>query len=110
MPQAHIPQKICFTGSPDAPVLLSAGKDSVQSSTSGQLVAALAVDGNTSSAYGSCATTLSQGAQYWQVDLGDTYQIANVTVINRYCVFAPTSTPDWLVCLCLMFVLVSDQQ
>ncbi|KAL0046921.1 hypothetical protein WJX82_001759 [Trebouxia sp. C0006] len=70
-------------GSPDAPVLLSAGKDSVQSSTSGQLVAALAVDGNTSSAYGSCATTLSQGAQYWQVDLGDTYQIANVTVINR---------------------------
>lgn len=82
-----------FTGSPDAPVLVSAGKDSVQSSTSGQLVAALAVDGNTSSIYGSCATTLSQGAQYWQVDLGDTYQIANVTVINRYCVFASTFTP-----------------
>ncbi|KAL0029215.1 hypothetical protein WJX79_003816 [Trebouxia sp. C0005] len=70
-------------GSPDAPVLVSAGKDSVQSSTSGELVSALAVDGNTSSAYGSCATTLSQGAQYWQVDLGDNYQIANVTVINR---------------------------
>ena len=111
MPQSHTPSKICFTGSPDAPALLSAGKDSVQSSTSGQLVSALAVDGNTSSAYGSCATTLSQGAQYWQVDLGDTYQIANVTVINRYCVFASSnSTPVLASVLCLMFVLLSDQQ
>lgn len=79
-------------------MLLSAGKSTVQSSTSGQLVAALAVDGNTSSAYESCATTLSQGAQYWQVDLGDTYQMVNITVINRYllnsCAPACTSQND----------------
>ena len=74
-------------------MLVSAGKDSVQSSTSGELVSALAVDGNTSSAYGSCTTTLSQGAQYWQVDLGDNYQIANVTVINRYCMLASIFIP-----------------
>ncbi len=64
-------------------MLLSAGKDSVQSSTSGQLVAALAVDGNVSSEANACATTSPRGAQYWQVDLGDTYQMVNVTVINR---------------------------
>ena len=70
-------------GSAEAPALLSAGKDTMQSSTSGQLLAALAVDGSTSSQADSCATTLSQGAQYWQVDLGDTFQIVNVAVFNR---------------------------
>ena len=76
-------------------MLLSAGKDSVQSTTTGQLAAALAVDGDTSSEADACATTQTQGAQYWQVDLGDTYQIVNVTVINR---FGLPSSPQLAAC------------
>lgn len=71
-------------GSADAPVLLSAGKSTVQSSTEGSQSSDLAVDGSTSSQADTCASSLRQGAQYWQVDLGDTYQIVNVTVINRW--------------------------
>ena len=70
-------------GSPEAPVLLSAGKASKQSSTAGALSAGLANDGDSSSQASMCATTGSTGSQYWQVDLGDIYQIVNVTVVNR---------------------------
>ena len=80
--------RLC-AGSPDAPVLLSAGKDSKQSSTAGALAAGLANDGDSSSQADMCATTGNQSSQYWQVDLGDVYQIVNVTVLNRY--------PVWLV-------------
>ena len=65
-------------------MLLSAGKPSVQSSTEGSQSSDLAVDGSTSSQANTCATSAKQGAQYWQVDLGETYQIVNVTVINRW--------------------------
>lgn len=74
---------VWVAGSADAPVVVSAGKNTAQTSTTGSLTSDLAVDGSTSSAGGSCATTLPQGAQYWQVDLGDTFQIVNVTVVNR---------------------------
>lgn len=70
-------------GSPDAPVLVSAGKVTAQSSTFGSLASDLAVDGSSSSQADTCATSMPQGAQSWQVDLGDTFQIVNVTVINR---------------------------
>lgn len=70
-------------GSADAPVLLSAGKRTVQSSTEGSQSSDLAVDGSSSSQADTCATSLKQGAQYWQIDLAETFQIVNVTVINR---------------------------
>ena len=70
-------------GSADAPELLSAGKPTVQSSTEGSQSSDLAVDGSSSSQADMCATSLKQGAQYWQVDLAETYQIVNVTVVNR---------------------------
>ncbi|KAL3162526.1 hypothetical protein ABBQ32_010182 [Trebouxia sp. C0010 RCD-2024] len=70
-------------GSPDAPVLVSAGKATAQSSTFSSLTSDLAVDGSSSSQADTCATSMPQGAQSWEVDLGDTFQIVNVTVINR---------------------------
>lgn len=73
----------CHAGTPEAPVLLSAGKDSKQSSTSGALSAGLANDGISSSQASMCATTNNQGSQYWQVDLGDLFRIVNVTLLNR---------------------------
>lgn len=84
-------QESCLcAGSPEAPVLLSAGKDSKQSSTAGGLAAGLANDGDSSSQADTCATTGNQSSQYWQVDLGDVYQIVNVTVLNRCLVWLVT--------------------
>lgn len=64
--------------------MLSAGKTSKQSSTAGGLSAGLANDGDSSSQASMCATTGNTGSQHWQVDLGDIYQITNVTVVNRF--------------------------
>lgn len=66
-------------GSPDAPVLVSAGKVTAQRSTYASQTSDLAVDGQSDT----CAVSMPQGAQSWQVDLGDAFQIVNVTVINR---------------------------
>ena len=70
-------------GSAEAPVVVSAGKATAQRSTFNSQGSDLAVDGSSSSQADTCATSLPQGAQSWQVDLGDTFQIVNVTVINR---------------------------
>eukprot|EP00891_Asterochloris_glomerata_P005398 jgi/Astpho2/5398/fgenesh1_pg.00076_%23_6_t len=70
-------------GSPEAPALLSVGKPSLQSSTAGSQGAGLANDGSLYTNASQCSSTQTAGAQYWQVDLGNTFQLVNISVLNR---------------------------
>ncbi|WP_158501608.1 discoidin domain-containing protein [Vitiosangium sp. GDMCC 1.1324] len=61
------------------------GKPATQSSTYGTAPASRAVDGNTEGQLGagSVTHTNNDAAAWWQVDLGDTYDITEVRVWNR---------------------------
>lgn len=74
----------CTAGSPEAPALLSVGKPSLQSSTAGSQGAGLANDGSLYTNASQCSSTQTAGAQYWQVDLGNTFQLVNISVLNRW--------------------------
>lgn len=70
-------------GSPAEPALLSAGKPSDQSSTDGTQTAALASDGNSATDNSLCSATGTGGGQFWEVNLGGSFQLVNVTVLGR---------------------------
>eukprot|EP00960_Hanusia_phi_P026944 746547-Hanusia_phi.AAC.5 len=75
------------------PTLVSLNKHASQSSTLGTGVAALAVDGNTSGYYSdtwanSVTLTNSDDEAWWQVDLGQSYVIRNMTIYNRLDAFS----------------------
>jgi MSHA biogenesis protein MshQ len=65
--------------------LVSQGKTATQSSTSYSGAASRAVDGNTSGVYGNGSVTATgvETQPWWQVDVGQTYGITQVTLWNR---------------------------
>lgn len=71
----------------------TASQSSTNSDNSGQLAAANAVDGYTdcSSGPGRLAITFADSPSWWIVDLGDVFQVANVSVYGRDCCVPLTS-------------------
>ena len=84
-------QVVDISGIPSqALVDVARGKPATQSSTQSNGPAGLAVDGNTNSDYGtpalgdgSCTHTENGSDEWWQVDLGQTYQIQRVDIWHR---------------------------
>ncbi|MEM1357708.1 MAG: discoidin domain-containing protein, partial [Bacteroidota bacterium] len=64
---------------------LAEGRLASQSTNFGSVMGDRAVDGNTNGRFtaGSVASTLEQGNPWWEVDLGDSYNINRVEIWNR---------------------------
>ncbi|GMH44734.1 hypothetical protein BSKO_12686 [Bryopsis sp. KO-2023] len=77
------------TTDPPADFLVSPGKNVRQSSTSYGGVAQRGNDGNINSQWsgGSCTATNSENTPWWEIDLGETYELTKVKVTNRGDVF-----------------------
>ena len=78
-----------FSGSDEVPIIddtnLALGKTAEQSSTAYSGSANRAIDGNTSGVWGqgSVTHTASSSRPWWQVRLGDNYEIGQIVVWNR---------------------------
>lgn len=69
----------------DAPINVAKGKATAQSSTGYNGVPGRAVDGNTDGVYnhGSITHTNTEFQPWWEVDLGDTYDLTDIVLWNR---------------------------
>ncbi|XP_070542883.1 uncharacterized protein [Ptychodera flava] len=68
---------------PDGVINIAKGKQVRQSSTQGKRDAELAVDGDKTGVYKVCASTGKEEAPWFQIDLGNTYDIFGVVITNR---------------------------
>ena len=75
------PQSLC----PETIQNIALGKPTIQSSESYGGIAKRAVDGNIDGAWGSssCSSTSSGAFEWWQVDLGATYEIHELRIYHR---------------------------
>ena len=71
---------------------LALNQPATQASVFDGKAASLAVDGNKNRDFsqGSCIHTNSQKDPWWRVDLGASFPVAEVVIVNRFC---PSSSP-----------------